>query len=150
MEESQAPLMDLSGYREADLIEAYRILYDKAEEIKQQAKVRTAKLNEGMKLFQTELFRRMNEAGHSSITVENVATAFKKRSVYVSVNDWDLFYGHIADRIKAGEPPADVLSAFHKKASVEYVETWTEEHEGILPPGSMIHVEQVLSIRRLK
>ena len=140
--------IDYTIYTDADLMEAFSILKREIDEINKEAAEKADSRIAGAEKIQAILFSRMNEAGVQNLTVKGFGTAYFTPKTFASVNDWDKFYNHIAERIREGENPADVLGAFQRKVSKEYVENWVKDHGGILPPGSTINSERALQIRR--
>lgn len=140
--------VDWEQYTTADLIQNFahvkNALDAKAAKFKQDIEI----LGEGAKAIQEELLKRMNHDGTDNVTAKGFGTAYIKKVQHVNVSDWGEFYEHLDQRIKQGDDPTSVFSAFQRKVTKEYVVAWAATHKETLPKGVNLNTERTLVVRR--
>jgi len=139
--------LDLSGCSTPELFSAYAQVKTEREAAETLFKQRVGVANRYLEAFKIEINRRHNDP-ELSIEASSNTTGFRVPVTFYSTPSWPDFYEYVANRIKEGDNPAEVLGLFAKKLSTERCSAWIESHGGHLPPGLASHSEYDIQIRR--
>ena len=141
--------VDLSTYSAKDLIVAYTSIKTAVEAHEAKLKRSVARQKEMLDLLQAELLARMNREGTDSLKAAGHGTAFVKKITVPSVSNWNALYDHVASEIRSGTPAADVLAAFQRRITSDFVTDYQLRHDNRLPPGVIVNTERTVQIRRI-
>lgn len=143
----RALLPPVNDFTDEELLLFYKERKQLKDELAAGVKDKLAKADILINHLKAEIKRRMEERGSDQIKVTGGATSYWKRNMTVAVDDWGLFYQHLADRLEEGEEPASIFAAFQRKVTMEYVAGWAAHHDKAAPPGTTYAIERELMVR---
>ena len=128
----------------SELMETRAIINVKVDELQNTIAAPLCRLKDRAALVDVLMQAEMNKIGAQTFTSQSGANIHWRRSMKHSLGDPVACYSYLSQRLRNGEDPVNVFSAFQKRLTAEFVEQYMEANDGMAPPGVNVFPERQL------